>query len=144
MMFRYKNCDHITWMIRIAIRCANKNWSKYNCKCNVEFCYKCDVKWKKCLCDDWMSKLFNQKTQLIVDKKTSLFLTFVIRQQRMITMKQKLQTNYECNHNDKFIKFEESRDDKICEMCDTKHRKYILFCKRCHILICENCRRHKL
>ena len=71
-------------------------------------------------------------------------MTFIIRKQRMIIMKQKLQIDYQYNHNNKFIKFKKSRRDKICEIYDTKYRKYILFCKRYYMLICEIYRHHKL
>ncbi|KAH6662695.1 ariadne RING finger [Halenospora varia] len=98
MVFRYEGCDHI------------------NCRCSAEFCYRCGVKWKECLCGDW----------------------------RVVAMAQELQTNHECDHSGKFTKLEGSRRGKVCEMCGTRHHKYILSCKRCHMLACEDCRRHRL
>ncbi|CZR70265.1 uncharacterized protein PAC_20166 [Phialocephala subalpina] len=63
---------------------------------------------------------------------------------RVVAMAQELQANYECDHSGKFTKLEGSRRGKVCEICGTRHRKYILSCKRWHMLACEDCRRHRL
>ncbi|KAH8589557.1 hypothetical protein B0O99DRAFT_636749 [Bisporella sp. PMI_857] len=47
-------------------------------------------------------------------------------------------------HLTKFTKIDGSRRGKVCEMCGTRHRKYILSCKRCHMLACEDCRRYRI
>lgn len=51
---------------------------------------------------------------------------------------------HECDRSGKFIKLERSRRGKVCEMCGTRHRMYILPCKRCHMLACEGYPRHRL
>ena len=90
------------------------------------------------------ARLLNRRAQLIVDREALQPLAPAIRQQRVSTNAHELQTNHECDHGGKFTKLEGSRRGQICEMCSTRHRKYILSCKRCHMLACEDCRRHRL
>ncbi|KAI9047423.1 hypothetical protein LZ554_008867 [Drepanopeziza brunnea f. sp. 'monogermtubi'] len=126
MVFRYEGCDHMT------------------CRCSAEFCYRCGVKWKECPCSDWVPELLDRRAQQIVDREAEHPLAPAIRQQRVVAMVHELQTNHECNHSGKFTRLEGSRRGKVCEMCGTRHWKYILSCKRCHMLACEDCRRHRL
>ncbi|TVY36667.1 putative E3 ubiquitin-protein ligase [Lachnellula occidentalis] len=126
MVFRLEGCDHMT------------------CRCSAEFCYRCGVKWKECLCGDWEPELRYQRAQLVVDREAPQPLAPAIRQQRVLAMEQELETNHECDHSGKFTKLAVSRRGNACEMCGTRHRKYILSCKRCHMLACEDCRRHRL
>ncbi|KAH6653179.1 ariadne RING finger, partial [Truncatella angustata] len=126
IVFRYEGCDHMT------------------CRCGAEFCYRCGVKWKECHCSDWVPELLNRRAQQVVDREALQPLEPAIRQQRVATMVRELQENHECNHSGKFTKLEGSRRGKVCEMCGARHRKYILSCRRCHMLACEDCRRHRL
>ncbi|TVY38004.1 ATP-dependent RNA helicase DEAH12-like protein [Lachnellula subtilissima] len=126
MVFRYEGCDHMT------------------CRCSAQFCYRCGVKWKECSCSDWVPELRNQRARLVVDREAPTPLAPAIHQRRVVAMEQELEANHECNHSGKFTKLEGSYRGMVCEMCGTRHRKYILSCKRCHMLACEDCRRHRL
>lgn len=111
------------------------SWSRYNIFVIVAAC---------CLCGDWVPELLNRRAQQVVDREAPWPLAPAIRQQRVAAMAQKLQTNHECGHSGKFTKLEGSRRGKVREMCGTRHRKHILSCKRCHMLACEDRRRHRL
>lgn len=102
------------------------------------------MKWKECLCGDWVPELIDRRAQQVVDREALGPLAPAIRQQRVVAMVQELRTNHECDHSGKFTRLEGSRRGKACEMCGTRHYKYILSCKRCHMLACEDCRRHRL
>lgn len=68
----------------------------YSYRCNAEFCYRCGVKWKECLCTDWVPELLDQRAQQVVDREAPWPLEPVIRQQRVVAMAHELQENHEC------------------------------------------------
>ncbi|OBT59843.1 hypothetical protein VE03_10725, partial [Pseudogymnoascus sp. 23342-1-I1] len=84
----------------------------YSCGCSAEFCYRCGVKWKDCLCGDWVPELLDRRAQQVVDREALWPLEPAIRQQRVVAMAQELQTNHECDHSGKFTKLEGSRRGK--------------------------------
>ncbi|KFY69205.1 hypothetical protein V496_00436 [Pseudogymnoascus sp. VKM F-4515 (FW-2607)] len=65
MVSRHEGCDHMT------------------CRCSAEFCYSCGVKWKECLCGDWVPELLDRRAQQVVDREAPWPLEPVIRQQRV-------------------------------------------------------------
>jgi len=122
---RDEGCDHMT------------------CKCGTEFCYRCGTQWKRCGCSDWVPELLDRRAQEVVDREATFPLAPAARQRRVEAMALQLQENHECNHRGKFTKLDVGRRGRVCEMCGTRHRKYILSCKTCHMLACEDCRRHR-
>jgi hypothetical protein len=96
------------------------------------------------MCSDWDLGLLDRRAQQVVDREAPWPLAPAIRQQRVAAMAHELQTNHECNHSGRFTRLEGSGRGHVCELCGTRHRKYILSCKRCHMLACEDCRRHRI
>lgn len=81
---------------------------------------------------------------MVVDREAVQPLAPAIRHQHVVDMEEELHRNHECNHIGRFSRLGGSRDGMVCEVCGATHYKYILFCKGCHIVACEDCRRHRL
>lgn len=116
---------------------ANLN---HSCKCKAEFCYICGIKWKGCHCDDWEEDLLDLRAQQVVDREVLWPVAPAVRRQRVADMTEELLATHECNHPGKFARLPASRRGMVCEICGVRHRKFILSCRRCHMLACNDCR----
>ncbi|KAE8334601.1 hypothetical protein BDV24DRAFT_156732 [Aspergillus arachidicola] len=98
------------------------------CKCRSQFCYLCSL-----------------IAEEVVDREATHPLAPQERQLRIEQMRDDLRENHECEHPGRFERlFDGGRRGFECEMCGDRHRKYILQCRRCHIRVCEDCRRHRV
>lgn len=119
--------------------------SLVRCKCAAEFCYTCGVQWKNCTCDVWEERNLLNRAEQVVDRDAYRPMAPPERQRRVVEMRQELQANHECNHPGRWEKqMGYSRQGFKCEICYTRHWKYILKCRRCHLVACEECRRHRV
>jgi hypothetical protein len=68
------------------------------------------------------------------------------RRARMIhQVREQLMERHECTHSRHFERLTTYRRRGYrCEICDTRHWKYILQCRHCFVNVCEECRRHRV
>lgn len=84
-----------------------------------------------------------QRAEQVVDREAAHPLHHQERQRRVLKMRQELLEQHECDHPGRFERiFGGRRSTFRCEMCPDMHRKYILGCRRCHMEVCEDCRRN--
>ncbi|KAF4126124.1 IBR protein [Geosmithia morbida] len=126
MVSRDEGCDHMT------------------CRCRAEFCYQCGTQWKRCSCSDWAPDMLDQRARQVVDREAQEPMVPAMRRQRVERMARELQANHECEHLGRFMRLDYRRRGYGCEMCGARHYKYILSCRHCHMLACEDCRRYRI
>ena len=115
------------------------------CKCGAQFCYLCGLEWKTCSCDRWSEQNLVVRAEEVVDREAVHPLPRQERQRRVVQMREELRENHECEHPGRFERvFNGGRHGFECEMCEARHRKYILQCRRCHVRVCEDCRRNRV
>ncbi|ORY10098.1 hypothetical protein BCR34DRAFT_486219 [Clohesyomyces aquaticus] len=115
------------------------------CRCKAEFCYQCGTAWKNCNCEYANEARMLERAEEIVDRDAVVVLQPIERQRRVRQVHHELEQNHECGHPGKFQRiFHGGRRGFRCEMCDTRHWKYILQCRHCHINVCEDCRRNRV
>ena len=88
-----------------------------------------------------------RRAEVVVDREANHPLPPQERQQLVQNMRQELLERHECDHPGRFERVERGRGNRTkfeCEMCADQHRTYILRCRRCHIQVCEACRRHRI
>ncbi len=123
----------------ICLKCACR------CKCSAEFCYVCGVQWKDCTCDIWEERNLLRRAEQVVDREVNYPLAAPERQHRVVQMQRELRENHECSHPGRWEKQEGyQRKGFRCEIRSARHWKYILRCRHCHVLACEDCRRHRV
>jgi hypothetical protein len=127
------------------------------CKCGVEFCYVCGTEWtdRQCpnRCTYWLEGNLIRRAEQVVDRDAPANILPAERQRRIIQVQEDLRETDECDHHGR-RKFEMVYGDQNlwgdyrgrfqCEMCGTRHRKFILRCHRCQLDLCMDCRRHRV
>ena len=149
MVFRSEGCDHITYVqpsnlvrrevLLLTIICISV--------AGVVLSFVTDVvkNGKIVIAATGEPEMLQRRARQVVEREARQPLAEPIRQQRVRDMEQELRRNHRCNHPGKFTKIEgNSRRGMVCEICGTRHWKYILSCKQCHMLACEDCRRYRL
>ncbi|KAF1939586.1 ariadne RING finger [Clathrospora elynae] len=116
------------------------------CPCSAEFCYACGVRWKECTCETADPNRIEERAEEIVDRDAGPNLLPAERIRRVYGLVAELQENHECEHSQKFQRIDDGapRRGFRCEMCDARHHKYILQCRRCYVNVCEDCRRNRI
>ncbi|KAF2108382.1 hypothetical protein BDV96DRAFT_504588 [Lophiotrema nucula] len=115
------------------------------CVCKAEFCYECGTRWKNCNCEWGTEHRMLERAEEVVDRDNPFGLPQAERQRRIQQVRADLDDNHDCEHPGRFQRiFNGGRRGFQCEMCDTRHWKYILRCRRCHIDVCEDCRRNRI
>ena len=121
------------------LTCSNR------CKCRAEFCYLCGLQWKTCECVIWDERRLVARAAEVVDRQALAPLEPQIRHMLVQRMRANLVENHECEHQGRFRRVEGSRRRAFdCEICGERHRKYILECRQCQIVVCESCRRNRI
>ncbi|RAK97440.1 E3 ubiquitin-protein ligase [Aspergillus ibericus CBS 121593] len=159
--FHYDDCPEDTATQATLALAANEGWQRcfscraivalgigcyhITCKCRAQFCYLCGMRWKTCTCERWAEDHLVVRAEEVVDREAVEPLAPRVRQLRIEQMQEDLRGNHECEHPGKFERiFGTGRRRFQCEICDDRHRKYILQCRRCHIRVCEDCRRNRI
>ncbi|KAF2812467.1 uncharacterized protein BDZ99DRAFT_439618 [Mytilinidion resinicola] len=134
---RWRRCYNCRNMLELRSGCYHMT-----CLCKAEFCYVCGVEWKNCSCDRWDEDNLEEQAEHRVARDVGWMpLPPQERQQRVRAMRQELLETHECDHPGRFEKIQHGgRRGFQCEMCDTRHWKFILQCRRCHIQLCQECR----
>ncbi|RAH55205.1 hypothetical protein BO85DRAFT_470556 [Aspergillus piperis CBS 112811] len=115
------------------------------CKCRAEICYLCGLQWKTCECVTWDEGRLLARAAEVVDRQAPAPLAPPIRDILVQRMRANLMENHECEHRGRFRRLEGSGWGVFeCEICGARHRKYILECRQCQIVVCENCRRNRI
>ncbi|KAF1832429.1 hypothetical protein BDW02DRAFT_529935 [Decorospora gaudefroyi] len=115
------------------------------CPCKAEFCYVCGVRWKECNCNTADLNRIEERAEEIVDRDAGPNILPGERRRRVHQVFAELQDNHECEHSRIFERiFGGGRRGFRCEMCDARHRKYILQCRLCWLNVCEDCRRNRI
>lgn len=118
---------------------------KTRCKCGAEFCYLCSKRWKSCSCDRWDELNLVRRAEQVVDREADYPLDPRERQRRFVQIREDLVDQDQCEHPGKFQRvFGDGELELECEMCEQRHWGYILQCRRCHLRVCEVCRRHRV
>ncbi|KAL2816425.1 hypothetical protein BDW59DRAFT_177361 [Aspergillus cavernicola] len=136
----WQRCFSCRALVQLGIGCYH-----ITCKCRAEFCYVCGETWKTCSCERWNEQRLVERAQEVVDREAIQPLPPADRQLRVEQMLEDLRENHECEHPGRFERvFGTSRGHFECEICGDRHRKYILACRRCHVQVCEDCRRNRI
>src|SRR4051812_13233301 len=107
------------------------------CICKAEFCYVCGVDWKHCDCPAADIDRIEERAEEIVERDAPPGMLPHERRQRQDQVFAELQNAHECEHSRRFERrYCNSRRGFRCEMCDARHYKYILQCRRCYINVC--------
>ncbi|KAF2477677.1 uncharacterized protein BDR25DRAFT_364571 [Lindgomyces ingoldianus] len=121
------------------------------CRCGAEFCYLCGVEWHRCECAFWTEVNLVRRAEERVDRVAPLNILPAERQRRIQEMQDNMHANQgeheDCNHHGrkKFQQIYGGRGGSfLCEICYTRHRKFILECKRCQLQVCMDCRRTRI
>jgi hypothetical protein len=103
------------------------------------------MRWKECGCETADINRIEQRAEEIVDRDAGPNVLPDERLRRIREVRDELQENHECEHSRRFERiFGPSRRGFRCEMCDARHWKYILQCRRCYVNVCEDCRRNRI
>lgn len=136
----WRRCHLCGAIVELAQGCNH-----ITCKCGGQFCYKCGVVWKACSCEAWDEENLLRRAEQVVDREAIRPLPQIERQRRVLEVRQELLERHECNHSGRFERITGGgRRGFDCEMCSGRHWKYILRCRRCHMHVCEDCRRHRV
>lgn len=86
-----------------------------------------------------------ERAEEVVDRDAEMILPRQERNRRVQLVHAELERNHECEHPGRFERlFGEGRRRFRCEMCDARHRNYILRCRHCFVHVCEDCRRNRI
>ncbi|PYI05378.1 hypothetical protein BO78DRAFT_408205 [Aspergillus sclerotiicarbonarius CBS 121057] len=136
----WQRCFRCRAVVSLGIGCYH-----ITCKCRAEFCYLCGLQWKTCACERWAENNLVARAEELVDREAVEPLAPQVRQRRVEQMREDLRENHECEHPGKFERIlHGGRRGFECEICGTRHWKYILQCRRCHVQVCEECRRYRI
>ncbi|RAL06902.1 uncharacterized protein BO97DRAFT_447229 [Aspergillus homomorphus CBS 101889] len=136
----WQRCFSCKAIVQLGVGCYHMT-----CKCRAEFCYVCGAKWKTCACDRWDEERLVARAEEVVDREAVAPLPRPERHLRVVQMQEHLRRNHECEHSRRFERIEGGgRRGFECEVCQTRHKKYILQCRRCHLRVCEHCRRNRI
>ncbi|KAH7115270.1 hypothetical protein B0J11DRAFT_444628 [Dendryphion nanum] len=120
------------------------------CRCGAEFCYSCGAQWKskgrKCGCPLWLEENLIQRAEQVVDRRMP-DLAPAQRNHHVLQVQEDLRDVDDCDHvsRRKFTQVEGGgRAGFRCEMCNDRHWKFILQCKRCELRLCMDCRRNRV
>ncbi|KAE8356065.1 hypothetical protein BDV28DRAFT_154931 [Aspergillus coremiiformis] len=136
----WQRCFACRAMVELRVGCYHMT-----CNCSAEFCYLCGLKWKNCSCDRYEDQILGARAEEIVDRDGNQ--PVQERQRRIVQMQEDLVETHECEHPGRFQRIITTRRHRCqleCEMCGVRHRRYILECRRCHLRVCEDCRRHRV
>ncbi|KAF2649530.1 hypothetical protein K491DRAFT_734525 [Lophiostoma macrostomum CBS 122681] len=134
----WQRCYSCRAMVEIDWGCNHMT-----CLCGAQFCYLCGTRWHECRCAFWIEENLVHRAEEVVDRAAAnVRLQPAERQRRVHQMQEELRDTDECEHRGrkKFTMINYGRFQ--CEMCGTRHRKFILRCKRCQLDLCADCRRH--
>lgn len=102
---------------------------------------------RTCQCPFWLEANLERRAEEIVDRQGLPYMAPVERQRRIVQIQDQLRDTDECEHRGK-RKFERvtggNRARFQCEMCNTRHRQFILRCRRCQLDVCMDCRLHRM
>jgi len=123
----------------------------FRCVCGVEFCYVCGAAWKphrQCVCALMNEADIEERAVEVVNRDAPLNLELIERHRRIQNVREDLWnvSQEECGHPGRFRRITEFRPRRgfLCELCDERKWKYILQCRRCHLNVCEDCRRNRI
>lgn len=122
----------------IEMSCSNRTYCS-NSKCG-KFIPPPNITADRASCARcrWLEENIIDRAEEVVDREAEVPLRPQERQRRVNIVRQELLDTDECIHPGKFERiFGGSRRGFRCEMCDNRHRKYILQCRRCHLRVCE-------
>jgi hypothetical protein len=112
-----------------------------SCTCRAEFCYECGQKWKVCICERWLEERLEARAEQVVARENPEIQGVYERAQAVAAMRQELVEQHECRHHGRWRK----QDGRYrCEMCHERFYKFILVCRHCHIMACQDCRSHRI
>ncbi|KAF1916403.1 ariadne RING finger [Ampelomyces quisqualis] len=116
------------------------------CICKAEFCYVCGVDWKNCDCPPADIDRIEERAEEIVERDAPQGMLAHERRDRLDQVFAQLQDAHECEHSRRFQRVFDSKPRRgfRCELCDARHHKYILQCRRCYVNVCEDCRRNRI
>ncbi|KAF8858471.1 ariadne RING finger [Acephala macrosclerotiorum] len=137
---RWRRCFGCNAMVELNTGCNH-----ITCKCSAQFCYTCGVQWKNCTCEIWEERNLLGRAEQVVDREADYPIAAPERHRRVVEIRRELQANHECDHPGRWERQEGYRRRGYkCEICDARHWKYILRCRHCHLVACEECRRHRV
>ncbi|KAF2663814.1 hypothetical protein BT63DRAFT_444285 [Microthyrium microscopicum] len=144
----WQRCNACKSMIELDTGCYHMR-----CKCGHQFCYICGVEWKKCRCAQWDENRLVARANVIVNREPAgrRRMAPAERAQRMGVVRQELIERHQCTHPRRLEKIERQRPEHganwpgfQCEMCNSRLFYHILRCTRCHIQVCDRCRRNRI
>ncbi|KAF2454801.1 hypothetical protein BDY21DRAFT_387278 [Lineolata rhizophorae] len=136
----WKRCYSCRALIQLQTGCNHMT-----CLCSAEFCYLCGERWKSCSCPQFTERFLYERAEEVVDRDFGLELRPRDRQNRIQQVQEDLRQNHECEHPGRFQRIiNGGRRAFRCEMCEARHWKYILQCRRCHVQVCQDCRRNRV
>ncbi|KAJ6197792.1 hypothetical protein J3E72DRAFT_219130 [Bipolaris maydis] len=140
---RWQRCFSCQALVEIDWGCNHMT-----CRCGAQFCYQCGIEWRGCRCALWEEQNLYRRAEQVVDRAAGGYIPPHLRQQRLNEVQEELRDNDECNHygRKKFSMITEGapRRGFRCEMCNARHRNFILRCKSCQLDVCAECRRNRV
>ncbi|KAJ6267424.1 hypothetical protein PSV08DRAFT_411876 [Bipolaris maydis] len=140
---RWQRCFSCRALVEIDWGCNHMT-----CRCGAQFCYQCGIEWRGCQCTLWEEQNLYRRAEQVVDRAAGGYIPPHLRQQRLNEVQEELRDNDECNHygRKKFSMITEGapRRGFRCEMCNARHRNFILRCKSCQLDVCADCRRNRV
>ncbi|KAF2742488.1 hypothetical protein M011DRAFT_268068 [Sporormia fimetaria CBS 119925] len=142
---QWKRCYSCRALVERDVGCNHMT-----CLCGAEFCYVCRAPWvpRQCTCDLWEEENLIRRAEVLVDRVAPVALPVFERDRLRVHFQDELRENEHCEHSGrrKFERVEWGRPRRgfQCEMCEARHWKYILRCRRCRMDLCEDCRRNRV
>ncbi|PWY83654.1 hypothetical protein BO94DRAFT_586714 [Aspergillus sclerotioniger CBS 115572] len=136
----WQRCFSCRAIVSLAVGCYH-----ITCKCQAEFCYLCGLVWKTCECERWAEEDLLARAEEVVDRELEELLAAPVRRVRVERIRDELRQNHDCDHPGRFHRINGEGGRRFtCEICEGHHWDYILRCRRCHLYVCERCRRNRL
>ncbi|KAF2197062.1 ariadne RING finger [Delitschia confertaspora ATCC 74209] len=138
----WRRCFACRALVEISTGCNHMT-----CKCGAQFCYICGEPWRSCRCSFWDENNLLQRAEEVVERNAMGPLPQHERRRRVNEMRDELREDHDCEqgHSRRFERVNNyTRRGMECELCGARHWKYLLECRRCHIAVCEVCRRNRV
>ncbi|PYI36389.1 hypothetical protein BP00DRAFT_152494 [Aspergillus indologenus CBS 114.80] len=136
----WQRCFSCRAVVQLGVGCHH-----ITCTCQAQFCYLCGSRWKTCKCERWDEHRLLERAEEVVERDALGPMPRQEQQQRVRDMQEDLRQNHECEHSRRFERIEGGgRRGFACEMCEARHWKFILECRRCHLRVCQECRCHRI
>ncbi|CAE6999781.1 hypothetical protein PTTW11_00952 [Pyrenophora teres f. teres] len=133
---QWRRCFSCRSMVSIERGCNHMT-----CRCGAEFCYQCGTEWTKprqCSCAFWIEENLIRRAEQVVGRTAPLDLQPAERQRRVAAVQDQLRHTDECEHRGrkKFTQiYNGGRQGFRCEMCNARHWRFIMRCRRCQLEI---------